>query len=66
LSIYRGMFLVLLLGLSTAASAIDVVSENLVFLKEDGRSYLLQRTFRTGWDQYDFYLNKETGPAAIY
>jgi outer membrane protein OmpA-like peptidoglycan-associated protein len=60
------MFVVLLLGLSATASAIDVVSENLVFLKEDGRSYLLQRTFRTGWDQYNFYLNKETGPAAIY
>ena len=66
LSVYRGMFLVLVLGLSATASATDVVSENLVFLKEDGRSYLLQRTFRTGWDQYNFYLNKETGPAAIY
>ena len=66
LSVVRGMLLVLLLGLTATASAADVVSENLVFLKEDGRSYLLQRTFRTGWDQYDFYLNKETGPAAIY
>ena len=66
LSVYRGMFLVLLLGLSAAAIANNVVSENMVFLKEDGRSYLLQRSFRTDRQQYNFYLNKEVGPAAIY
>jgi outer membrane protein OmpA-like peptidoglycan-associated protein len=57
---------ILLLCLSATASAADVVSENLVFLKEDGRSYLLQRSMRTDSEQYDFYLEKSTGPASIY
>jgi len=57
---------ILLSWLSVAVQAAEVSSENLVFLKEDGRSYLLQRTLRTDWTQYNFYLDKEIGPASIY
>lgn len=66
-STYRAAAFCILLGcLSAPASAGDVVSENLVFLKEDGRSYLLHRSMRTGWAKYDFYLDKAIGPAEIY
>ena len=66
-SSYRGMaYFILLMSLSAFANAVDVVSENLVFLKEDGRSYLLHRSMRTDRAQYDFYLDKATGPARIY
>ncbi|NOR41473.1 MAG: OmpA family protein [Gammaproteobacteria bacterium] len=44
----------------------DVVSENMVFLKEDGKSYLLQRSMRTSHDKYDFHLDKDKGPATLY
>ena len=64
---YRGLALsILLMSLSTIASASSVVSENLVFLKEDGRSYLLQRSMRSDWEQYNFYLEKAIGPASVY
>jgi outer membrane protein OmpA-like peptidoglycan-associated protein len=46
--------------------AAEVVSENLVFLKEDGNSYLLQRSMRTDWQQYDFYLDKHQGLDSLY
>ena len=48
------------------AQAAEVVSENLVFLKEDGSSYLLQRSMRTDWQQYDFYLDKDQGLDSLY
>jgi hypothetical protein len=66
-SIYRHIaYFILLMSLSAVASAAGVVSENLVFLKEDGRSYLLHRSMRTGRTQYDFHLNKEIGQEEIY
>ncbi len=46
--------------------AAEVVSENLVFLKEDGNSYLLQRSMRTDRQQYDFYLDKDLGLDSLY
>ena len=48
------------------AQGAAVVSENMVFLKEDGKSYLLQRSMRTSRDKYDFHLDKDKGPAALY
>ena len=63
---HRMVSFFLLSWLTAVASAADVVSENLVFLKEDGRSYLLKRTLRTDWTQYDFYLDKSVGPDEIY
>lgn len=66
ISIHRVATLLLLACLTRVAVAENVVSENLVFLKEDGRSYLLQRTLRTDWIQYDFHLDKLVGPDAIY
>ena len=51
LPIHRIVAFLLLSWLAVVANAADVVSENLVFLKEDGRSYLLQRSLRTGWTQ---------------
>ena len=66
LPIHRTVAFLLLSWLAAVANAADVVSENLVFLKEDGRSYLLQRSLRTGWTQYDFYLDKSVGPAELY
>ena len=53
--IVLAIFMVIGLG---SVHAADVVSENLVFVKEDGRSYLLQRTMRTGWEKYDFHVDK--------
>ena len=53
--IILAIFMVIGLG---SVHAADVVSENLVFVKEDGRSYLLQRTMRTGWEKYDFHVDK--------
>ena len=48
------------------AHAAEVVSENLVFLKEDGKSYLLQRSMRTASELYSFYLDKDQGPESLY
>ena len=48
------------------AHGAGVVSENMVFLKEDGKSYLLQRSMRTSHDKYDFHLDKDKGPASLY
>ncbi len=44
-----------------AAIATDrtVISENMIFLQDDGRSYLLHRTMRTDWDAYNFHVDKK-------
>ena len=45
----RLLFIVALMLAPLFAQAAEVVSENLVFMKEDGNSYLLQRSMRTDW-----------------
>jgi outer membrane protein OmpA-like peptidoglycan-associated protein len=52
---------ILMFLLSTASGASEVVSEGLVFLKEDGRSYLLQRSMRSTRDRHDFHVDKDIG-----
>ncbi len=56
---HRIVFACLIIS-STLARA-EVVSESLVFLKEDGREYVLQRAMRTNNPQYDFYVDKQVG-----
>jgi hypothetical protein len=43
----RLLLTVALLCAPLLVQAVEVVSENLVFMKEDGNSYLLQRSMRT-------------------
>ncbi|HIP52961.1 MAG TPA: OmpA family protein [Chromatiales bacterium] len=65
--IYRALFLLTIILVLTlpagGALAQDkkVVSENLIYLQEDGRSYLLHRSMRTDWARYDFHVDKEIG-----
>jgi outer membrane protein OmpA-like peptidoglycan-associated protein len=64
---YKRLLLLLTLVFSPLlAQGEAVVSENMVFLKEDGKSYLLQRSMRTSHDKYNFHLEKDKGPAALY
>ena len=62
----RLLLLITLVCSPLLAQGAAVVSENMVFLKEDGKSYLLQRSMRTSRDKYDFHLDKDKGPAALY
>jgi outer membrane protein OmpA-like peptidoglycan-associated protein len=62
----RLLFIVALMLAPLFAQAAEVVSEKLVFLKEDGNSYLLQRSMRTDWQQYNFYLDKDKGLDSLY
>lgn len=62
----RLLLTVALLCAPLLVQAVEVVSENLVFMKEDGNSYLLQRSMRTDWPQYDFYLDKDLGLDSLY
>jgi outer membrane protein OmpA-like peptidoglycan-associated protein len=52
--------LLALLWLSGSAYAEDkkVISESIIQLKEDGRSYIQHRTMRTDWSSYEFHVNK--------
>ena len=64
---YKRVLIIIVLMLAPLfAQAADVVSENLVFMKEDGSSYLLQRSMRTDWPQYHFYLDKDKGLDSLY
>lgn len=61
-AIYQhSLVLVLLVSVPLLANSAEVVSENLVFLKEDGSSYLLQRSMRTGNEKYNFHVDKHIG-----
>jgi outer membrane protein OmpA-like peptidoglycan-associated protein len=61
-TIYQhSLILVLLVSAPLLANSAEVVSENLVFLKEDGSSYLLQRSMRTGNEKYNFHVDKQVG-----
>ncbi len=48
-------------AMSASAKGGNVVSENLIYLQEDGRSYLLHRSMRTDWPRYDFHVDKDVG-----
>ena len=64
---FNRLLLLITLVLSPVITyASDVVSENMVFLKEDGKSYLLQRSMRTSRDKYDFHLDKDKGLDSLY
>jgi len=64
---FKRLLLLITLVLSPVITwATDVVSENMVFLKEDGKSYLLQRSMRTSRDKYDFHLDKDKGLDSLY
>ena len=63
---YKRLLLLIMLVVAPAAHASEVVGENLVFLKEDGHSYLLQRSMRTTQDAYDFHLDKRIDPEDLY
>jgi hypothetical protein len=64
---FKQLLLLITLVLSPVITwATDVVSENMVFLKEDGKSYLLQRSMRTSRDKYDFHLDKDKGLDSLY
>lgn len=39
--------------------AVSVVSENIIYLQEDGRGHLDYSTVRTGWRSYELYLDKD-------
>ena len=45
-------------GITLSATDKKVISESIVQLREDGRSYIQHRTMRTDWDQYEFHVNK--------
>ena len=57
----HSLVLALLVSIPLLASGDGVVSENLVFLKENGSSYLLQRSMRTGNEKYNFHVDKHVG-----
>ena len=59
---------VFFLLISTAAFAENknVVSENLIHLQDDGKSYLLHRTMRTDWPAYDFHVDKNIALDSFY
>ena len=64
---FKRLLLLITLVISPVITyATDVVSENMVFLKEDGKSYLLQRSMRTSRDKYDFHLDKDKGLDSLY
>ena len=52
-TVVTGAFVALLLSANAFA---EVVSETLIFLNENGRDHLVQRTMRTDDSQYDFYV----------
>ncbi len=43
----------------------EVVSETLIFLNENGRDHLVQRTMRTEGSQYDFFVKKKIDRDAL-
>ncbi len=47
-------------GLLAAADK-RVISESIIQLREDGRSYIQHRAMRTDWSQYEFHVNKHLG-----
>jgi len=59
----RPLFLIgaLFSYLITPAAFAEVVSETLIFLNENGRDHLVQRTMRTSDTQYDFFVDKKIG-----
>ena len=52
------LLLVTALLFITCASYAEVVSETLITLQQDGRSFLQQRTIRSHRYRYDFYIDK--------
>ncbi len=57
-SLFVGLLVLLSVQIVAAADK-TVISENMVFLQDDGRSYLLHRTMRTDWDAYNFHVDKQ-------
>lgn len=55
------LFLLVPISFSSASLAAGkyVLSENIVHLKDDGKSYLLHRTMRSDWMNYDFHVDKD-------
>ncbi|MCB1878372.1 MAG: thrombospondin type 3 repeat-containing protein, partial [Chromatiales bacterium] len=68
---HRGLLRYLLLAfalwlLPATLLATTVVSENLIFLNEDGKSYLLHRAMRTSHPSYSFHVDKKIGLDDFY